>query len=165
MARRSHCEEKRVWLSEQFSKYVIVHGKKLRNDAEGCVTGKSLALFSAHAVEDKAASEKKYVWARRSRRGTTMMGLRGSWYREVLCGDGMLELSVLKTRGLMAAELLRQNMMRDRVARFEVAQQAAPAGFQTGVEHYKGRGDRGDKKDRADCSASGVEESSLEGLK
>lgn len=61
---------------------------------------------------------------------------------------------------LTAGERLRRKVVRDRVTRFDVEQQASSACLQSKVKYYERRRSRSEKRDRAARSDSGGRESS-----
>lgn len=114
------------------------HQIAVEKEAEGCVIVESLELFSGQATDEMVASKMKDVGPRGSCQGMEMIRLERCSYRTVLLGDDVVKCSAVKTLELAPEKMLKRRMVREKVKRFDVEQQAATAHLQSKMIYYGG---------------------------
>lgn len=91
-----------------------MHRRRAELEAEGCVIAGSPKPLPEQAVYEMVPSEAEAVGARRPFQGTRKTGLDRFYYREVFCGDNMVDWFVFEKEKLTAGKVLRRKPMSGR---------------------------------------------------
>lgn len=118
---------------------MIVHRKRVGNEADGKVIVESPEPFRAQAVDEKVESEIKNVGARRIRQGRTQKSAEGLCYRRVFSGDKDVSFLVLKELKLTVKEVVRLGAVSDKVIGYDRAQQKRAAAPERSVDISEGQ--------------------------
>lgn len=140
-----------------------MHRKEVEDRAKGRVVVRSLKPFSVQVVDAVVTSKMDDGGAQRLFQNTRNTGRQGIYYRTVIRGNEVEELSLLKELEWAAGQMLRSKMVRDRVSQSGLAQQAGIARVQSKVRYHDEQGSADDRRDRAGSTVDGGEESSLRG--
>lgn len=98
-----------------FSKYVFVHGERLREEAEKCVPVGSLRPVLGHGEWEMAAGEMDDAGAGKVFQSTRKTVRKRLHYEKVFHGDQRRDRSVLRELELVAGKMLRWEAVSKRV--------------------------------------------------